>query len=143
MKKYAKEFLWRGLVFGGFGPIILGIIFFILDFTIADFSLGGKEVFIGIISTYILAFIQAGASIFNQIEHWPITKSLFFHMGTVYLAYLICYLINSWIPFEINVVLIFTAIFAVSYLVIWFTVYFVVKATEKRLNRKLNEKNKK
>lgn len=134
MNKYLKEFLLRGMMFGGFGPIILGIIYFILSKTITDFSLSGFEVLLGIISTYFLAFVQAGATVFNQIEHWPITKSLFYHFSLLYAVYVICYISNSWIPFEWGVIGIFTAIFAVLYFIIWFTVYFIAKATGKKLN---------
>ena len=59
------------------------------------------------------------------------------HFATMYLAYVGCYLLNSWIPFDIKVILIFTAIFAVLYLVIWLTVFFTVRATSKRLNAKV------
>ena len=76
MNKYVKEYMHRGLIFGGFGPIILGIIYFILSKTVDGFMLSGLEVMTGIISTYLLAFVHAGASIFNQIEHWGISKSL-------------------------------------------------------------------
>jgi hypothetical protein len=31
MNRYVKSFLHRGLIFGGFGPIICGIIFFIIS----------------------------------------------------------------------------------------------------------------
>ena len=34
MTKYVKQFLHRGLVFGGFGPIVAGIIYAILQSTI-------------------------------------------------------------------------------------------------------------
>lgn len=138
MNRYIKEFFHRGLIFGGFGPIIMGIIYAILQKIIPDFSLSGSEVCLAIISIYILAFIQAGASVFNQIEHWPITKSLFFHFGSLYLAYVICYLLNSWIPFKAEVVIIFTAVFIGIYFAVWLTVYFSVKTAEKRLNRKLS-----
>lgn len=138
MNRYIKEFFHRGLIFGGFGPIIMGIIYAILQKTVPDFSLSGLEVCLAIISIYILAFIQAGASVFNQIEHWPITKSLFFHFGSLYLAYVICYLLNSWIPFKSEVVIIFTAVFIGIYFAVWLTVYFSVKSAEKKLNRKLS-----
>ena len=137
MNIYLKRFLQRGISFGGFGPIIAGIVFLVLSKTIDGFSLGGGEVFLAILSTYVLAFIQAGASVFNQIEEWPLPKSLLCHFITIYIAYVLCYLVNSWIPFDINVVLIFTAIFAVTYCVIWLTVYFSVKATSKKLNSKI------
>lgn len=137
MNKYLKKFLHRGLMFGGFGPIIAGIIYFIHDSFIGDIAIDGTVSFIAIISTYLLAFVHAGASVFNQIENWSIPKSLFAHLSTLYLAYLACYLFNSWIPFKIEVVLIFTLCFVVAYLVIWLAVYFIVKAVEKKLNSRL------
>lgn len=137
MNRYLKEFLHRGLIFGGFGPIILGIIFFILSKTLDDFSVSGGQILLGIISTYVLAFVQAGVSVFNQIEHWSLPKSLFCHFGMLYAVYVICYILNSWIPFDWTVIGIFTAIFVVVYFVIWFTVYFIVKSTGKKLNATL------
>ena len=137
MKAYIKEFFKRGLMFSGFGPIILGIVYLILSLSIESFSLNGSQVFIAIISTYLLAFIQAGASVFNQIEKWPIAKSLFFHMGSIYLAYILCYLVNSWIPFNMRVIIIFTAVFVLTYFLIWLIVYSVVKSQTKQFNAKI------
>ena len=137
MNRYVKEFFHRGLIFGGFGPIILGIIYLVVSKTVEDFSLSAKEVLLGIVSIYILAFLQAGASVFNQIEHWPLPKSVFFHFTTIYVAYVLCYLLNSWIPFVPEVLLIFTAIFVVGYFVIWIIVYMCVKAASKKMNKKL------
>lgn len=138
MKKYLKQFILRGLIFSGFGPLIAGIVYLILSFTLKDFILSGVEAFIGILSTYILAFVHAGASIFNQIEKWPVAKSLAFHLAILYIAYLGCYLLNSWIPFEIMVIVIFTAIFFLTYFIIWLIVYLVVKMTSKKMNNCLN-----
>ena len=136
MNKYLKEFLHRGLVFGGFGPIILGIVFAILQFTVKDFSLGGVQVLVAILSTYMIAFVQAGASVFNQIEHWPIAKSTFCHFGAIYVVYLLSYVLNTWIPFKLIAVAIFTGIFVAVYFVVWITVYLIVKHYEKKLNAK-------
>ena len=74
MNKYLKAFLHRGLIFGGFGPIVMAIIYLILSFSIDGFLVGGVELFTAAISTYVLAFVHAGASVFNQIESWPIAK---------------------------------------------------------------------
>lgn len=137
MKKYVKEFMHRGLIFGGFGPIVAGIVYLIISKTESGFVLGGTEVFLAIVSIYLLAFIQAGATVFNQIEHWSLPKSLFCHFVTLYLAYSVCYVVNTWIPFEPVVLLIFSGIFAATFFVIWFTVYFCVKATSKRFNEKI------
>ena len=137
MKKYAKEFFHRGLLFGGFGPIIIAIIYLILQNTVTNFVLSGNEVFSAIISTYLLAFVHAGASVFNQIEEWSIMKSLLCHFGLLYVIYIACYLFNSWIPFDGNVILIFTAIFVAVYFVVWGIVYFSVRGTRRKMNAKL------
>jgi len=137
MNPYVKSFLHRGMLFGGFGPIIAAIVFAILGCTLPDFSPTGGQVFSAVVSTYILAFIQAGVSVFNQIEHWSVGKSLFCHLTVLYLAYAACYILNFWIPFEPMVLVIFTVIFVVCYFVVWLTVYFSVRAAAKRLNRKL------
>lgn len=137
MNKYVKLFLHRGLIFAGLGPIIAGVVFLILSFAPEGISLSGGQIFSAIVSTYMLAFLQAGASVFNQIEHWPVPKALLCHFLTIYVAYVSCYLANSWIPFEPVVIVIFTASFVVLYFIIWITVFLCVKAQSKRLNAKL------
>lgn len=137
MNKYLKTFLHRGLIFGGFGPLIMGIIYIIIDKTTSDFSLGSVQLFVALLSVYILAFIQAGATVFNQIEHWSIPKSVLCHFLMLYATYVGCYLINSWIPFDINVILIFTAVFTAVFFAIWLTVFISVKITSKKLNKKI------
>ncbi len=138
MNRYLKSFLHRGLIFGGFGPIILGIIYAILEETVEDFSLNGIQLLIAIVSVYILAFVQAGASVFNQIESFSVPKSLLCHLSVLYVAYVLCYLVNNWIPFNPNVLLIFTAIFLAVYFTVWIIVYASVKAASKKLNSKLH-----
>lgn len=140
MNKYVKEFLHRGLIFGGFGPIVVGIVFVILQYTVEGFSLSGMQVLLAVVSTYLLAFIQAGATVFNQIEHWSTVKSLLCHFGSLYVAYSVCYIANSWIPFEPMVLVIFTAIFVVSFFVIWTVVYLSVRAATKKFNKTLQLK---
>lgn len=124
-------------MFGGFGPIVVGIVYVILSHTLADFSLSGDEVFVATLSSYLLAFIQAGASVFNQIEHWPLAKSLLCHFATLFVAYAFCYISNSWIPFEPMILLVFSVIFIVAYLIIWFSVYLSIKAASRKFNEKL------
>ena len=92
------------------------------------------EVLTAIISSYFLAFVQAGVSVFNEIENWPIMKSLLCHFALLYITYVSCYLINSWIPFDVGIVGIFTAIFVVTYLAIWLTVYLLVRNLGKKMN---------
>ena len=134
MNKYLKQYFLRGLMFGGFGPIVAGIVFLILQLTNLSINLTGTQIFMAIISTYLLAFIQAGSSVFNQIESWPTAKSLGIHFLSLYLAYSACYILNSWIPFDWGVIAIFSVIFIVLYLAIWLTVYLIIKSTSKKLN---------
>lgn len=137
MNKYVKEFFKRGMMFSGFGPIIAGFVYLCISWSIDNFTLTASEVFIAIVSTYILAFLQAGASVFNQIDHWSLAKSSLIHYFTIYVAYTGCYLVNSWIPFDLTFLIVFTAIFAGVYLIIWLSVYISIKITSKQLNEKL------
>lgn len=137
MTTYVKKFLHRGMLFGGFGPMVAGIVYAVLQHTVPEFSLTGGQVCLAILSTYLLAFLQAGASVFNQIESWPLAKSLLCHFSTLYVGYTLCYLVNTWIPFRVEVLLVFTAIFAAVYAVIWLTVYLCVRAGARRFNRQL------
>ena len=84
-------------------------VFYILSCTLEGFAPTGSDVLMGVVSTYLLAFVQAGASVFNQLEHWPLPKALLCHFGVLYLAYSICYIANRWIPFDPLVLVIFTA----------------------------------
>ena len=137
MNKYLKSFLYRGLIFGGFGPIVVGVIYLIISLSIEGFSISGKETFFAIISTYLLSFMHAGASVFNQIEEWPITKSMLFHFVTLYVSYALCYLFNEWIEFDLAVMGIFTAVFVIIYFAVWAIVLISLKFTENRLNAKI------
>lgn len=137
MNKYLKSFIFRGAVFGGLGPMILGIIYAVLEASIDGFSLGGAEVLIAIVSTYLIAFVQAGASVFNQIEEWQPMKSVLFHFLSIYAVYALAYVMNSWIPFDPRVLLIFTGIFVLVYAVIWLTVYFSIKLVSRRMSARL------
>ncbi len=137
MNKYFKEFMHRGLMFSGFGPIVFGIIMLCISLAEKDLSLTGKEVLLGIISTYIIAFIQAGATVFNQIEHWSVPKSMLCHFSMLYAVYSLVYIANSWIPFKIEVLAIFTAIFIGVYFMVWIVVYLCVRNTGKKINERL------
>ena len=96
--------------------------------------------FLAIASTYLLAFVQAGASVFQQIEHWSLGRSLLWHFLVLYASYSVCYVANTWIPFEPFAFFVFTCVFVATYAVIWGIVFLSVRATEKKLNKKLQKK---
>ena len=126
--KIGKEFCKRGLMFSGFGALIVAAIGSI-EGTGADFA--------PVASGWLLAFIVAGCSVFYQIDTWGLGKATLLHGIALYAAYLGCYLLNGWLAAQWQTVAIFTAIFAVGYLVIWTVVYLCVRNTAKKLNTKL------
>ena len=137
MNAYVKEFVFRGLICAGFGPVVMGIIFWTLSLGIPAFSITGGEILLAIVSSYLLAFLHAGASVFWSIEHWQPLKALAFHFLTLYFAYSTCYLVNSWIPFEVLAFLFFSAIFLAVYVVVFIFVLIAVRITQNRLNKRL------
>ncbi len=141
MNKYLKQFLLTGAVFAGLGPIIYGFILWQIV-SPAQLEIRPSQVFLAIVSTYIIAFIQAGSCVFHKIESWSPLKSALAQLVSIYLAFTVFYLINSWIPFNWKVILIYTAVFVVIYVIIFVIVSLITRATVKKLNKKLKEDNK-
>lgn len=138
MNYYVKEFLKRGLIFSGLGPIVAGIVYVIIELSGTKLSLSGFEVFLAILTTYIIAFVQAGSSVFNQVEKWSKVKSMFFQLISIYVVYIGGYLLNKWIPFKIEVIIIVSVTLIAIFLIIWLTVFLITKKVSKNLNDKLN-----
>ena len=136
-KQYGKQFVLRGMAFGGFGPIVMGVVFWCLSASIEGFVLTGLQVLLATVSTYVIAFVQAGASVFHQIEEWPLAKSLACHFGSLYAVYVGAYLLNSWIPFDLRIIGVFTAIFVGVYAAVWLTVVVCINIVSKRCNARL------
>ena len=134
----ARDFFLRGCMFGGLGPVVLGIVYVILHHTLEDLTLTGTQVFLGILSTYVLAFIHAGSGVFHRIESWSPGKSCLCQLSLLYAAYVLCYALNDWLPFEPLAIGIFTAIFVGGYGLICLIVYLSVHAAAKKLNQSLH-----
>lgn len=137
MKKRIKDFLFRGLICGGFGPIVYGVVMFVIYLCGVDTLIDGLMIFKGVISTYLLGFIVAGASIIWQEERLGLGLSIFIHGSVLYICYLLMYLINGWLLSD-NI-LIFSIIFILGYLFIWGIIYLIETIKMKRMNKILNE----
>lgn len=137
--KYVAAFLHRGMLFGGFGPIVLCIVYLILGLSIDGFAVTGREACSGIVSTYLIAFVHAGTSVFHEVEHWSIPRWMLYQLGALYLVYTLVYLINDWIPFDPLVLLLYTLGFVLLYLLICLTVILSAKRDERRLNESLKQ----
>jgi len=140
MKKIVLEFIRRGLVACGFGPIVLAILYIILQNQCAIHTLTVNEVCLGIFSLSALAFIAGGMNVLYQIEHMPLILAILIHGSVLYISYLVTYLINRWLELGIIPFLIYSGIFVFGYMVIWVFIYFITKKRTQRLNEILKIK---
>ena len=72
MKKAVLEFIRRGFIACGFGPLVLAIFYLILQRQAAVQTLTVNQVCLGIFSLYALAFIAGGMNVIYQIERLPL-----------------------------------------------------------------------
>ena len=142
MKKIFLEFCRRGMIASGFGPIVLAIVYLILDYHSNIELLTVNQVYIGIFSLSALAFIAGGMNVVYQIERLPLMYAIFLHGIVLYVVYLITYLINDWIVLGLTPIFVFTGIFVFSYIVIWIFIYTITKKNTDKINQILIEKDK-
>lgn len=142
MKGYLAEFLRRGLVACGLGPLVLAILYLILHRTAGLETLTVQQVCLGIFSLSALAFLAGGMNILYQIERLPLMVAISIHGVVLYASYLITYLLNDWLEWGFTPLLVFTGIFLFGYLAIWAVIYTVTKRNIEKLNRKLRQQQK-
>jgi hypothetical protein len=139
MKKFWKEFLFRGLICAAGGPLVLAIIYGILGATGTVEAVSTTEVCMGILTITLLAFIAAGMTAIYQMEQLPLPTMILLHGGALYIAYILTYLINGWLQNSLIPILVFTGIFVVCYAIIWLIIYCVEKAKTEKLNKILKD----
>lgn len=137
MKQFGKEFLFRGLICAAGGPLILAVIYGILGATGTVTQLSPKEVCLGIVSITLLGFTVAGMSAIYQLERLPLATAIGLHGGSLYLAYILVYLINGWLQRQLIPVLVFTGIFLAGYALIWLVIYLINKHNAEKLSKAL------
>ena len=143
MKKYVLEFLRRGLVACGFGPVILAIIYLILQQQKLIDTLTVNQVCLGIFSLTALAFIAGGMNTIYQIEKLPLMIAIFIHGSVLYLCYLATYLLNGWLGLGTAPILVFSGIFVFGYVIIWIIIYSVIKRNTDQMNELLKQQQQK
>ena len=142
MKQFSLEFLRRGLVACGFGPVVLAGLYLILQKSAGLETLTVKEVCTGILSLTALAFIAGGMNAIYQMERLPLMAAILIHGCVLYLGYLVTYLVNDWLEFGTTPILVFSGIFVVGYLAIWAIIYCIIKRRTARLNEMLKQKQR-
>lgn len=137
LKKYFKDFLLRGLVSMGFGPIILSIVYGILGLCRVVDKLAVNDVVLGFLSITALAFLCGGMTVVYQIEEIGISKAITLHGIALYVAYAVVYITNNWLKDGLIPFLVFTVIFVIGYALVWLVIYLITKRGTDSLNKKI------
>ena len=140
MKKHIVEFFRRGLTASGFGPLILAVLYMVLQRQCDLQTLTVREVCLGIVSLWTLAFIAGGMNVIYQMERLPLMVAILIHGGVLYVSYLVTYLVNGWLERGVTPVLVFSCIFVLGYLAVWAVIYSVTKRRAARLTEILKQK---
>ena len=140
MKKRVLEFFRRGFSACGIGPLILAVIYLILQHQGAVETLTVDQVCIGIFSLSALAFVAGGMNVIYQVERLPLMAAILIHGIVLYVSYLATYLINGWLERGMMPILVFTVIFVLGFLAIWAVICSIVKRNTDRVNEMLQEK---
>ena len=140
MKKYVLEFFRRGLMAAGFGPIVLAVLYLILQKQNVVQTLTVNEVCLGIFSLLALAFVAGGMNIVYQIERLPLMVAILIHGIVLYISYLATYLLNGWLQSGVAPILVFTVIFILGYFAVWIVIYSTTKKRTEKVNEILKTK---
>ena len=140
MKNVLLGFLRRGLVACGLGPVVLAVLYLILQRTGAVEFLTVNEMCVGIFSLTALAFVAGGMNVIYQIERLPLMIGILIHGSVLYISYLAVYLINGWLQSGAVPILIFTVIFVAGYFIIWAIIYSITRRNTEKINDLLKKK---
>ena len=142
MKKMVLEFLRRGAAACGLGPLVLAVLYLILQKTGNLETLTVSQVCTGIFSLSALAFLAGSLNVVYQVERLPLMAAVTIHGVVLYACYLVTYLVNGWLEDGMMSLMVFTCIFAVGYLLIWAVIYCIIRRNTDSLNEMLQEKQK-
>lgn len=142
MKRNVLDFCRRGLIACGFGPIVLAILYLILQNQGVLQTLTINQVCLGIFSLSALAFIAGGMNAIYQLEQLPLMVAILIHGSVLYISYLGTYLLNGWLEWGVTPILVFSGIFVFGYLAIWAIIYSITKKRTERINEILKKKQK-
>lgn len=134
MKKIVLDFLLRGAVACGIGPIVLAIVYLILQKAANLESLTVAQICTGIFSISALAFVSGGINAIYKIERLPLLSAIAIHGIVLYVSYLLTYLVNDWLDLGIVPIIAFTIIFAVGYIIIWIVIYSIIRKNIQKVN---------
>ena len=141
MKGFFVDFLRRGSMFCGIGPVVLAILYVILHRNGDLDTLSVDQVCVGILSITALAFVAGGINAIYRIDRLPLMPAILIHGSVLYLCYLVTYLLNDWLKWSALPLMVFTVIFVIGYIIIWGVIYLITKNNTYKINKML-EKNR-
>lgn len=142
MKQHVRDFLRRGSAASSIGPIVLAVLYLVLERKTGTHTLTVREVCTGILSLSALAFLAGGMNFIYQIERLPLMPAILIHGAVLYAGYLLTYLVNDWLEWGMIPVLVFSGIFVLGYLAIWAIIYSIMKRRTEQLNQALRQMRK-
>jgi hypothetical protein len=137
------DFVRRGMSAAGIGPVVLVVMYLILQEAADVYTVSVNQICISIGSLTGLAFICGGMNALYQIERLPLLAAVLIHGSVLYVSYLATYLLNAWLDFGVMPIIVFSTIFVVGYIVIWAIIYSVTKRNTAVLNEILKKKQQK
>ncbi len=138
MKRFIMTFIKRGALFAAGGPVIVAIVYsFLLASGDVD-MLSTQRVIREILTSTLLAFIAAGISAIHTVDKLQSQLACLIQGSVLFLDYFILYLVNGWLPFKWQSIILFTVIFAAVFAAIWVIALFSIKRKIKKMNRQLN-----
>ena len=138
MKKFAGEFLKRGLMAAWGGPVVLAVIYLILDANGTADTLTVTQMCMGILSATLMAFIAGGITAIYQAERLPLLTSILIHFGVLYLDYILVYLMTGWLHNALTPILVFTVVFIAGFALIWALIWFFSVRDVKKVNASMH-----
>ncbi|MBR5534534.1 MAG: DUF3021 domain-containing protein [Ruminiclostridium sp.] len=140
MKGTVLDFIRRGLIACGFGPLVLVAVYLIAQDRAGIQTLTVREVCLGILSLTALAFLAGGMNVIYEVERLPLMGAIAIHGGVLYGGYLATYLLNGWLAWGATPILVFSGIFVLGYVVVWAIIYSITRRDTEQLNQMLREK---
>lgn len=134
MKGFIITFLKRGAMFSVCGPVIVAIVYFILGLNGVVTAVPVQTLVREILTSALLAFIAAGISAVYTVDRLQRPTAGLIQGAVLFLDYIILYLVNGWIPFTWQAILLFTVIFIVAFALIWLIVWLIVRRNVKQIN---------
>ena len=140
MKRFILDFIHRGSIAAGIGPLVLAIVYLILGKNAGIEAVEVGQIAIGIFSITALAFIAGGLNALYQVERLPLMWAILIHGAVLYLAYLCTFILNDWLDSGIIPLIVFTIVFIIGYLIIWAIIYSFIRRSTAKINRMIAEK---